>query len=105
MIDWECLFYWVLYICILSTNTELIVNKKVIFFKFKLQVKATKTISGQVQTAFATVNITVTRNENVPVFSTNNYVTNIAETMALGSSVIQLTATDQDALVSSWMIL
>ena len=67
--------------------------------------KATKTISGQVQTAFATVNITVTRNENVPVFSTNNYVTNIPETMALGSSVIQLTATDQDALVSSWMIL
>lgn len=63
--------------------------------------RATKTISGQVQTAFATVNITVTRNENQPVFSQNIYEVTIPETSALGSNVVQLTATDADTQVSS----
>jgi hypothetical protein len=67
---------------------------------FQLQVRATKAISGQMQTAFATVNITVTRNENAPVFSRTIYEVTIPETSVLGSNVVQLTATDQDSLVS-----
>lgn len=47
------------------------------------------------------VNITVTRNENQPVFSQNIYEVTIPETSALGSNVVQLTATDADTQVSS----
>lgn len=57
------------------------------------------------QTAFATVNITVTRNENAPVFTQNIYEVTIAETSVLGSNVVQLTASDQDTLVNLFFFL
>lgn len=61
---------------------------------------ATKAFSSGVQTAYATVNITVTRNLFPPVFDRQIYEATISESLPLGSSVIQLTATDNDAFVS-----
>ncbi|XP_078316513.1 protocadherin Fat 4-like isoform X2 [Crassostrea virginica] len=49
------------------------------------------------QTATATVNIVVRRNENGPVFTPNNiYVVTVEDTIPLGSNITQLTATDAD---------
>ncbi|KAJ8316548.1 hypothetical protein KUTeg_005899, partial [Tegillarca granosa] len=75
-------------------DLRLDLNKKTLYY---LQVRARKTFSNGEQTATTQVNITVTRNENTPFFSTQVYETTVPETLALGSSVIQLLATDQDA--------
>ena len=48
------------------------------------------------QVTTATVPISVTRNEHAPIFSQPEYRQNLAENHRLGSSVLQLTATDQD---------
>ena len=53
------------------------------------------------QTSTATVPISVTRNDAAPIFSQAEYSTEIAETQRLGSSVLQLTATDNDQVRDS----
>ncbi|KAK3089813.1 hypothetical protein FSP39_006721 [Pinctada imbricata] len=78
----------------IRTDLRTDLNKKGIYY---LQVEATRTFTTTVQTAYTTVNITVTRNENPPVFSRQIYEVTIPETSALGASVVQLTATDADA--------
>lgn len=64
-----------------------------------MTVKATKNFSGVVQTASALVNITVNRNLNSPFFSKNMYNTSLLEDSQLGTSVVQLTASDNDLQV------
>lgn len=57
------------------------------------------------QTATATVNIVVRRNENGPVFTPNNiYVVTVEDTIPLGSNITQLTATDADNVSSGNML-
>lgn len=48
------------------------------------------------QVSTAVVPIQVTRNERAPIFSKPEYRVSITESHRLGSSVIQLTATDDD---------
>lgn len=60
---------------------------------------ATKTFANGPQTAYATVNINVLRNLNTPVFDRQIYEATVSESLQLGSSIIQLTATDADAFV------
>ncbi|XP_065921690.1 protocadherin Fat 4 isoform X2 [Magallana gigas] len=58
------------------------------------------------QTATATVNIGVVRNENGPVFRpSNTYSTTVEDTIPLGYSVIFLTATDADGDQLNYRIL
>ena len=71
-----------------------------VIFSLQLRVQATKAFGSGVQTAFATVNITVQRNLNTPQFDRQTYDVTIPESLQLGSSVIQLTASDNDAFVS-----
>ena len=68
---------------------------------FQLQVMATKVFANGMQTAYATVNITILRNLFAPVFDRQLYEVTVQETLTLGSTIVQLTATDQDAFVSS----
>lgn len=65
-----------------------------------MTVKATKYFFGVIQTASALVNITVNRNLNPPFFSTNMYNASLLEDSQLGTSVVQLTARDNDLQVS-----
>ncbi|XP_035826841.1 protocadherin Fat 4, partial [Aplysia californica] len=62
----------------------------------QLRVEASKLFSTGLKTAVSQVNITVIRNENPPVFNPDFYVTEVAESLSLGSAVVQLTATDRD---------
>ena len=71
------------------------------YFCTQLQVEATKVFSNGIQTAYATVNITVLRNQFAPVFERQLYEVNVQETLSLGTQVVQVTATDQDIFVSS----
>lgn len=48
------------------------------------------------QPSTATVPIKVTRNQNAPRFSNSEYSKSLAENHRLGSSVLQVTATDSD---------
>ena len=48
------------------------------------------------QVATATVSVKVTRNENAPRFSKSEYTKSLAENHRLGSSVLEVTATDAD---------
>ena len=48
------------------------------------------------QTSTATVPVQVTRNDAAPIFSRSEYETELAENQRLGSSVLQLLATDDD---------
>ncbi|KAK3584482.1 hypothetical protein CHS0354_018067 [Potamilus streckersoni] len=65
----------------------------------QLIVEATRTFTTGPQTATTTVEITVTRNINGPFFlQTGGYITTVLEGLALGSEVIQLSASDNDAL-------
>lgn len=64
---------------------------------FQLHVKASRQFTTGLKTAVTQVNISVIRNENPPVFSREIYQMTIPETLNLGSSVQQLTATDADA--------
>ena len=50
------------------------------------------------QKATATVPITVSRNENGPVFNPTSYTAKANESMALGTIVTQVTATDSDGV-------
>lgn len=52
--------------------------------------------ADQLSTADATVNITVTRNENGPVFTSSFYEQTIVDTTPVGNSVLQVTASDRD---------
>ncbi|WAQ96421.1 FAT4-like protein [Mya arenaria] len=47
---------------------------------------------------FATVTITVIRNENCPVFQNTPYSTDISQSVATGTSVFSVTATDADGV-------
>lgn len=69
--------------------------------QFQLNVVATKTgsIFGT-ETATAQVNITVQRNVNGPQFTEASYYRVVPETLQLGASVVQLSATDNDVNVS-----
>ncbi|KAL5018733.1 hypothetical protein ScPMuIL_004455 [Solemya velum] len=70
-------------------------NKKT--FYTVIGVQATKIFSfGNVQTASATVEITVRRNINPPFFSEETYRRTVSETISLGTSVVQLIASDAD---------
>ncbi|XP_041364041.1 cadherin-23-like [Gigantopelta aegis] len=69
-------------------------NKKTMYY---LTVEATKLFNVGMKTATTQVNITVTRNENAPVFSRRIYQVTMSESASLGSSVQQLLATDADA--------
>lgn len=50
------------------------------------------------QPSTATVPIQVTRNENAPIFATADYNVNLAENHRLGSSVVQVSASDDDGV-------
>ena len=56
------------------------------------------------KTATAEVEITVRRNDNAPVFGRQIYSATISEYLALGSSIIQLDATDNDVQVKEYRI-
>ncbi|GFN78435.1 protocadherin fat 4, partial [Plakobranchus ocellatus] len=64
---------------------------------YRLRVQASKTFTDGLKTAVSQVEIRVTRNENPPLFAPDIYVRTVPETLALGSSVVQLTASDQDS--------
>ena len=51
-----------------------------------------------IQRAQAFVNITVTRNENGPVFSTINYVENVLDTSSIGTIALTVFAVDSDGV-------
>ena len=53
-------------------------------------------VSYPEQTSTATVPIDVSRNDAAPIFSKAEYENEIAESHRLGSSVLQLDATDDD---------
>ena len=48
------------------------------------------------RTATTMVTVLVERNENAPVFNPTSYVKSIADTTAVGSSILQLSAADND---------
>lgn len=48
--------------------------------------------------ATATVTLSISRNENVPIFSPPTYRVTISETAIIGSSVIRVTASDNDGV-------
>ncbi|KAL3878042.1 hypothetical protein ACJMK2_035678, partial [Sinanodonta woodiana] len=71
-------------------------NKKTLH---TLIVEATRVFTTGPQTASTTVEITVTRNINGPSFlQPGGYITTVLEGLGLGSDVIQLSASDNDAL-------
>lgn len=55
------------------------------------------------ETATATVDIRINRNEYLPVFSASPYRVTINETTGVGVGVLQVAATDQDG-VSSFVL-
>ncbi|RUS85645.1 hypothetical protein EGW08_006591, partial [Elysia chlorotica] len=63
---------------------------------YTLRVQASKTFTDGLKTDVSNVVITVTRNENAPLFAPDLYARTVPETLALGSSVVQLTASDRD---------
>ena len=65
----------------------------------QLIVRAVRQSTVTRQTAEATVRITVLRNENGPVFI-GNYFRTVDERIRLGSSIVQLSAQDDDTQVS-----
>ena len=69
-------------------------------FILQLLVEATKVFANGVQTAYATVNITVQRNLFAPSFDRQLYEVTVMETVSLGTPLVQLTANDQDVFVS-----
>ena len=65
----------------------------------QLIVRAIRQSTVTRQTAEATVKITVLRNQNAPVFI-GNYFRTVDERIRLGSSIVQLSARDDDTQVS-----
>lgn len=65
----------------------------------QLAVEATRAFQTGIKTAAADVEINVRRNDNPPIFTREIYSAVISEYSALGSSVIQLLATDADTQV------
>ncbi|XP_041363172.1 uncharacterized protein LOC121378881 isoform X2 [Gigantopelta aegis] len=65
---------------------------------YMLKVYAEKTFTVSAQRVFTNVTIKVTRNENAPRFTTqgNVYEVTVDENMAIGSSVVNINATDDD---------
>lgn len=63
---------------------------------YRLQVQATTqgTISQQFATAY--VNVTVIRNANPPIFSSDRYAQTIQDYLPVGSSILTITANDLD---------
>lgn len=59
-----------------------------------MQAVAQGQISQQVATAF--VNITVIRNANPPIFTSDNYQETIRDTLPVGSSILTVSANDRD---------
>ncbi|XP_046579033.1 protocadherin Fat 4-like [Haliotis rubra] len=72
---------------------------------YQLQIEATATLDISVQTATTVVNITVTRNENGPVFTDNSYVTSIRDTTVIGTVVLTVTASDMDGDLVDYRML
>ena len=64
----------------------------------QLEVEAEINTGVSIQRAQAFVNINVTRNENGPVFSTNNYVQNVEDTVSIGSVLLSVFAQDGDGV-------
>ena len=71
----------------------------VVIIDLQLLVQATRQSTVTSQTATASVNIIVLRNENPPIFI-GSYFETVDERLRLGSSVVQLVAQDSDTLVS-----
>jgi len=65
-----------------------------LFSRLQIQATAQGTISQQVATTY--VNVTVIRNANPPIFSTNQYSQVIQDTLPVGTSILTITASDQD---------
>lgn len=72
----------------------------------QLAVQATRAFQTGIKTAVADVEVNVRRNDNPPIFTREIYSAVISEYSILGSSVIQLLASDADAQVrtvtSTW---
>jgi len=66
-------------------------------FLLQLRVQAYDT-KYRTQIAETTVPITVIRNENVPVFTQDPYRITINETIALGTCILTVSATDADGV-------
>ena len=64
----------------------------------QLEVEAEINTRVSIQRAQVFVNVTVTRNENGPVFSTSNYVENVQDTASIGSIALTLFAIDADGV-------
>lgn len=64
---------------------------------FQLRVRAYDT-AYPTETATATVNIGVSRNENPPVFGQNPYRITINETVGVGTCILDVDATDADGV-------
>lgn len=64
---------------------------------FQLRVRAYDTAYPS-ETATATVNIGVSRNENPPVFGQNPYRITINETVGVGTCILDVDATDADGV-------
>ena len=80
-----------------KTDLRTDLNRK---FLYQLRVEASKTFTTGLKKASSVVNITVARNENAPTFAPERYTVTVPENLALGSSVVQLTASDVDTQVS-----
>ena len=63
---------------------------------YELLVEAQFDTGITVQTATAVVDITVVRNENGPVFTSNNYIQSVQDTVAIGTFLLRVTANDAD---------
>ncbi|KAL8559117.1 hypothetical protein ACOMHN_046165 [Nucella lapillus] len=72
---------------------------------YRLEVQAELNTGVSIQRAQAFVNITVTRNENGPIFSTNNYVKNVQGTISIGTVLLTVTAQDADGDVVAYEIV
>lgn len=69
-----------------------------VFFSlsYQLRVKAVRTFQVTTQEAYNNVSVTVERNPNGPVLTSLSYVKTISQDSAIGSSVIQINASDAD---------
>ena len=56
------------------------------------------------ETATATVNIGVSRNENSPLFGQNPYRVTINETVGVGTCILDVDATDADGVSLNYII-
>ena len=68
-------------------------------FYFQLRIIAYDS-SNPNQKATALVSISVTRNENGPVFAKRTYRVDATESMELGARIVQVNATDKDGVRS-----